>query len=49
MGLGLTIARAVLRRHGGLVELECPPDGGTIARCLLPAAREEGEIGGSGV
>lgn len=49
MGLGLTIARAVLRRHGGLVELECPPEGGTIARCLLPAAREEGEIGGSGV
>lgn len=48
-GLGLTIARAVLRRYGGLVELECPPGGGTVARCLLPAAREEGEIGGSGV
>ncbi len=49
MGLGLTIARAVLRRHGGFVDLECRPGGGTIARCLLPATREEGEIGGSGV
>ncbi len=35
-GLGLTLARAAALAHGGALELENRPEGGLIARILLP-------------
>ena len=35
-GLGLPLARRVVESHGGSLELECPPSGGTVARVRLP-------------
>jgi len=35
-GLGLSIADAAVRRHGGRLELEAVPDGGTRAALVLP-------------
>jgi PAS domain S-box-containing protein len=37
-GLGLATARRILEAHGGTIELECPPSGGTLATLRLPAA-----------
>lgn len=37
-GLGLTLARAVARAHGGTLELDDTPGGGLTARLLLPLA-----------
>ena len=36
-GLGLTLARAAAQAHGGTLELENRPDGGLVARILLPS------------
>jgi len=38
-GLGLATARRILDSHGGTLTLECPEDGGTIARIQVPLAR----------
>lgn len=35
-GLGLTVARSVVERHGGAIELERAAAGGTLARVRLP-------------
>lgn len=37
-GLGLAIAKLMVERNGGRIELECPPTGGSIFRIVLPAA-----------
>jgi signal transduction histidine kinase len=40
MGLGLYISRQIVELHGGFLEAEEPPDGGTRMVVHLPAARE---------
>ena len=35
-GLGLTLARAAAQAHGGALELENRPEGGLVARILVP-------------
>lgn len=49
MGLGLTIARDIVRAHGGRLEARPNPSGGTIFTVHLPAAkRGVGAMGGPG-
>lgn len=38
-GLGLPIARRVVEAHGGSIQIELPPSGGTIFTVVLPAER----------
>jgi two-component system sensor histidine kinase PilS (NtrC family) len=35
-GLGLATAQRILEGHGGLITLDCPPGGGTVAAVRLP-------------
>jgi len=35
-GLGLSISHGIVQRHGGKMELECPPRGGSVFRITLP-------------
>jgi signal transduction histidine kinase len=37
-GLGLPTARRIVEMHGGTIDVECPPDGGTLVRLRLPNA-----------
>ena len=37
-GLGLTVAHAIVRDHGGEIELSSPPGGGAVFTIQLPAA-----------
>ena len=41
-GLGLSIVRQIAEQHGGTVELEPGPAGGTCARLVLPVAPQGG-------
>ncbi len=36
IGIGLTVCRKLIELHQGKVELNCPPEGGTIAHLILP-------------
>lgn len=40
-GLGLAIAKWGAEAHGGLLELDCPPDGGCVFRLVLPADKPD--------
>jgi signal transduction histidine kinase len=44
IGLGLSIAQAIVRAHGGTIEIRSAPGGGTTARITLPlsSSRSEG-------
>ncbi|OAN67315.1 hypothetical protein A6A05_18280 [Magnetospirillum moscoviense] len=44
-GLGLTIVRRIVIDHGGAIRLEQNPEGGTIARVMLPLSPPEWEGG----
>ncbi|MEM9189436.1 MAG: HAMP domain-containing sensor histidine kinase [Myxococcota bacterium] len=41
-GIGLAVARALARQHGGDVELEASPDGGCLATITLPRRPKAG-------
>lgn len=41
-GLGLSISRQLVALHGGTLEVECPPEGGTVFALTLRAA--EGQL-----
>jgi len=42
-GLGVVLARTVVRQHGGRLEYESHPGQGTVARIILPPASAEAE------
>jgi PAS domain S-box-containing protein len=45
LGLGLYISREIVQRHGGRIEVESPPDGGTRFVVHLPLARRGSDEG----
>jgi PAS domain S-box-containing protein len=44
-GLGLTISQAIVKEHGGKIEVESTPGAGATFRVLLPAAIDEASPG----
>jgi len=38
-GLGLAVSYGIVERHGGTISLDCPPEGGTVVRIVLPLRR----------
>jgi signal transduction histidine kinase len=38
-GLGLALVQQIISEHGGRIEVDCPPGGGTSFAILLPAGR----------
>lgn len=43
-GLGLTSVYWIVKRHGGLLEIESAPGAGTVVRVILPAAHRSVEV-----
>ncbi len=43
-GLGLAISRKIVEAHGGTLEFDCPPDGGTVFRFRIPLRDSVGEV-----
>ena len=43
MGLGLTIAHAIIKKHGGAIWIETPPGGGCAVRMYLPSQTAVGD------
>lgn len=43
-GLGLSICHSIVRQHGGRLEVQPRPDGGTVFRMTLPAAPARTEV-----
>jgi signal transduction histidine kinase len=41
-GLGLAIARRTAEIHGGVLTLDCPPEGGTTMTLKVPASQTRG-------
>ncbi len=38
LGLGLSLAREIARAHDGTIEIEAPPEGGSVFAVRLPIA-----------
>jgi signal transduction histidine kinase len=38
-GLGLALVQQIVSEHGGRIEVDCPPGGGTAFAILLPVAK----------
>ena len=47
MGLGLTIAHAIVKKHGGLLMIDARPDAGCTATIYLPVGRSGQQCPGS--
>jgi len=43
-GLGLSICHSIVRQHGGRLEVQPRPEGGTVFRMTLPAAPARTEV-----
>jgi two-component system, NtrC family, sensor kinase len=43
-GLGLSITHSIMQKHGGTIELDCPPGGGTTVTLTLPCASRSSPI-----
>ena len=44
-GLGLVIVKQLVEKHGGAVDVECPPDGGAVFIVALPLRQEVEVVG----
>ena len=47
MGLGLYISRHIVELHGGTIELQAPPDGGSYFVVTLPSGLAQGDDSGA--
>jgi PAS domain S-box-containing protein len=45
-GLGLPTAKRVVERHGGTIDIQCPPRGGTVVTVSLPLDPKEQPVRG---
>jgi len=43
-GLGLALVQQIVSEHGGRIEVDCPPGGGTRFTILLPAAKASAAV-----